>query len=36
MQTDGGASADWRLLMAAYGLVRLDPERLAPETVRSK
>ena len=28
MQTDEGASADWHLLMAAYSLVRLDPDRV--------
>lgn len=27
MQTDEGASRHWRLLMAAYSLVRLDPDR---------
>lgn len=36
MQTDEGASGDWHLLMAAYSLVRLDPESSALGTVRSK
>ncbi|PHQ42413.1 IS701 family transposase, partial [Halorubrum sp. C191] len=36
MQTDEGASRHWHLLMAAYSLVRLDPESSALGTVRSK
>ncbi|ELZ45500.1 transposase ISHwa4 [Halorubrum distributum JCM 9100] len=36
IQTDEGASADWHLLMAAYSLIRLDPESSALGTVRSK
>ena len=36
MQTDEGASRHWHLLMAAYSLVRLDPDSSALGTVRSK
>jgi len=36
MQTDEGASRHWHLLMAAYSLVRLDPDSRALGTVRSK
>ena len=36
LQTDKGASRHWHLLMAAYSLVRLDPESSALGTVRSK
>ena len=36
MQTDKGASRHWHLLMAAYSLVRLDPDSSALGTVRSK
>jgi SRSO17 transposase len=36
MQTDEGASRHWHFLMAAYSLVRLDPESSALGTVRSK
>ena len=36
MQTDEGTSRHWHLLMAAYSLVRLDPDSSALETVRSK
>jgi SRSO17 transposase len=36
MQTNEGASRHWHLLMAAYSLVRLDPESSALGTVRSK
>ena len=36
MQLEEGASRHWHLLMAAYSLVRLDPESSALGTVRSK
>ncbi len=36
MQTDEGTSRHWHLLMAAYSLVRLDPDSSALGTVRSK
>jgi SRSO17 transposase len=36
MQIDEGASRHWHLLMAAYSLVRLDPDSSALGTVRSK
>ena len=36
MQTDKGDSRHWHLLMAAYSLVRLDPDSSALGTVRSK
>ncbi|MDB2293826.1 IS701 family transposase [Halorubrum ezzemoulense] len=36
IQTNEGASRHWHLLMAAYSLVRLDPESSALGTVRSK
>ena len=36
MQTDEGASRHWHLLMAAYSLVRLDPDSSVLGTVRSK
>ncbi|MFD1599226.1 IS701 family transposase [Halobellus rarus] len=36
MQIDEGASRHWHLLMAAYSLVRLDPESSALGTVHSK
>jgi len=36
MQTDEGVSWHWRLLMAAYSLVRLDPDSRALGTIRSK
>jgi len=36
LQTEEGASRHWHLLMAAYSLVRLDPDSGALGTVRSK
>ncbi len=36
MRTNEGASRHWHLLMAAYSLVRLDPESSVLGTVRSK
>jgi len=36
MQTDEGVSRHWSLLVAAYGLFRLDPEPSAFDTIRSK
>ena len=36
MQTDKGASRHWHLLMAAYSLVRLDPDSSALGTIRLK
>jgi hypothetical protein len=36
LQTDEGSSRYWHLLMAAYSLIRLDPESSALGTVRSQ
>ena len=36
LQTDDGASRHWHLLMAAYSLVRLDPDSSALGTVHSR